>query len=41
MPQVSGNALHQVEKFKHPGVVSMNDRRWSEEIDTGIGKAKA
>ena len=41
MLQVSGNALHRVEKFKYPGVVFTSDRRWSEEIDTGIGKANA
>jgi len=41
MLQVSGNTLQQVEKFKHPGVVFASDGRWSEEIDTRIGKANA
>jgi len=41
MLQVSGNALQQVEKFKHLGVVFASDGRWSEEIDTRIGEANA
>jgi len=39
MLQVSGNTLQQVEKFKDLGVVFASDVRWSEEIDTQIGKA--
>jgi len=39
--QVSGNALQQEEKFKYIGVVFTSDRRWSEDIDTRIGKANA
>jgi len=41
MLQVSGNAVEQVEKFNYLGVVFRSDRRWSEEIDTRIGKANA
>ena len=41
MLQVSGNTLQEVEKFKHLGVVFASDGRWSEEIDTRIGKANA
>jgi len=39
MLQVSGSALQQVEKFKYLGVAFTSDGRWSEEIDTWIGKA--
>jgi len=41
MLQVSGNTLQQVETFKHLGVVFASGGRWSEEIDTRIGKANA
>ena len=41
MLQVSGNTLQQVETFRHPGVAFASDGRWSEEIDTRIGKANA
>jgi len=39
--QVSGNTLQQVKKFKRLGVVFKSDGRWSEEVDTRIGKANA
>jgi len=39
--QVSGSTLQQMEKFKYLGVVFTSDGRWSEEIDTRIGKATA
>jgi len=41
MLQARGNTLQQVEKFKHLGVVFASDGRWSEEIDTRIGKPNA
>jgi len=39
--QVSGNTLHQVEKFKYLGVVFTSDGRQNKEIDTRVGKANA
>ena len=39
MLQMSGNALQQVKKFKHLGVVFASDGRSTEEIDTQTGKA--
>jgi len=39
--QVSGNTLQQVETIKNIGVVFTSDGRWSEKIDTRIGKADA
>jgi len=41
MWHLSGNTLQQMEKFKYLGVVFTSDGRWSEEIDTRIGKANA
>jgi len=41
MLQASGNTLQQVETFRHPGVAFASDGRWSEEIETRIGKANA
>ena len=41
MLQVSGNTLQQMEKFKYLGVVFTSGGRWSEEIDTWIGKVNA
>ena len=41
MLQVSGNALQQVKKFKHLGVVFASDGRSTEDIDTQTGKANA
>jgi len=41
MPQESGNTLHQVETFKHLGVVFTSEGRRNKEINRRIGKAKA
>jgi len=41
MLQVSGNTPQQMAKFKYGGVIFARDGRWSEEIDTRIGKANA
>ena len=41
MLQVRGNTLQQVEKFKYIGVVFTSDGRWSEEVDTRLGKGNA
>ena len=38
---VSGNTVQQVAKFNYLGMVFTSDGRWSEEIDTRIGKANA
>ena len=41
MLQVSCTTLQEVEKFKHLGEAFASDGRWSQEIDTRLGKAHA
>ena len=41
VPQVNGETLKQVERFKYLGVAFTGDRRQDEELDTQIDKASA
>jgi len=40
-PQVSGETLHPIKKFRYLRLVVTNDERQNKEIDTGFEKASA